>query len=116
MVLAKVLAHWAVTGLPAADYALPAGAGAAAGDGRVMAGKSWRWTLLLGTPALLPRRASRWTAGYRRGGVLLASLVLLLSVLVLISPPRRWTRHRCILPSVDGYLAVAGRCWRAAQR
>ncbi|EBQ2715466.1 heme exporter protein CcmB [Salmonella enterica] len=81
VVLAKVLAHWAVTGLP----------------------------LMLGTPALgfLAAPGVALTAGLRRGGVLLGILVLPLSVPVLIFAAAAMDAASMHLPA-DGYLAVLG--------
>ncbi|UGL67363.1 heme exporter protein CcmB [Salmonella enterica subsp. enterica] len=105
VVLAKVLAHWAVTGLPL-----------------IMLSRWWRccwgWTygwkimaltLLLGTPALgfLAAPGVGLTAGLRRGGVLLGILVLPLSVPVLIFAAAAMDAASMHLPA-DGYLAVLG--------
>ncbi|EAB6760425.1 heme exporter protein CcmB [Salmonella enterica] len=90
VVLAKVLAHWAVTGLPLMML-------------------SPLVALLLGTPALgfLAAPGVALTAGLRRGGVLLGILVLPLSVPVLIFATAAMDAASMHLP-VDGYLAVLG--------
>ncbi|EBH0026503.1 heme exporter protein CcmB [Salmonella enterica] len=92
VVLAKVLAHWAVTGLPL-----------------MMLSPLVALTLLLGTPALgfLAAPGVALTAGLRRGGVLLGILVLPLSVPVLIFATAAMDAASMHLP-VDGYLAVLG--------
>ncbi|EGC9800942.1 heme exporter protein CcmB, partial [Salmonella enterica subsp. enterica serovar Typhimurium] len=83
VVLAKVLAHWAVTGLPLIMLS-PLVALLLGMD--VYGWKIMALTLLLGTPALgfLAAPGVALTAGLRRGGVLLGILVLPLSVPVLI--------------------------------
>ncbi|ECE7207569.1 heme exporter protein CcmB, partial [Salmonella enterica subsp. enterica serovar Derby] len=83
VVLAKVLAHWAVTGLPLIMLS-PLVALLLGMD--VYGWKIMALTLLLGTPALgfLAAPGVGLTAGLRRGGVLLGILVLPLSVPVLI--------------------------------
>ncbi|EAP7623753.1 heme exporter protein CcmB [Salmonella enterica] len=90
VVLAKVLAHWAVTGLPLIML-------------------SPLVALLLGTPALgfLAAPGVGLTAGLRRGGVLLGILVLPLSVPVLIFAAAAMDAASMHLPA-DGYLAVLG--------
>ncbi len=83
VVLAKILAHWLVTGLPLA-VAAPVLAVLlhldAAGFGVLML------TLLIGTPALslIGAIGAALTLGARRGGVLLSLLILPLFVPVLI--------------------------------
>ncbi len=100
---------------PAADYALPLVALLLGMD--VYGWKIMALTLLLGTPALgfLAAPGVALTAGLRRGGVLLGILVLPLSVPVLIFAAAAMDAASMHLPA-DGYLAVLGRCWRAARR
>lgn len=90
VVLAKVLAHWTVTGLPLIIL-------------------SPLVALLLGTPALgfLAAPGVGLTAGLRRGGVLLGILVLPLAIPVLIFATAAMDAASMHLP-VDGYLAVLG--------
>jgi heme exporter protein B len=81
--LAKCLAHWIVTGLPLA--LLSPALGLVFGlDGRAIAVLAG--ALLLGTPSLslLGGLGAALTLGARRGGALLALLVLPLAVPVLI--------------------------------
>ncbi|EDY9237995.1 heme exporter protein CcmB [Salmonella enterica subsp. enterica] len=104
--LAKVLAHWAVTGLPLMMLS-PLVALLLGMD--VYGWKIMALTLLLGTPALgfLAAPGVALTAGLRRGGVLLGILVLPLSVPVLIFATAAMDAASMHLP-VDGYLAVLG--------
>ncbi|EJH7347408.1 heme exporter protein CcmB [Salmonella enterica] len=106
VVLAKVLAHWAVTGLPLIMLS-PLVALLLGMD--VYGWKIMALTLLLGTPALgfLAAPGVALTAGLRRGGVLLGILVLPLSVPVLIFATAAMDAASMHLP-VDGYLAVLG--------
>ncbi|MBE7209183.1 heme exporter protein CcmB [Salmonella enterica subsp. enterica] len=106
VVLAKVLAHWAVTGLPLIMLS-PLVALLLGMD--VYGWKIMALTLLLGTPALgfLAAPGVGLTAGLRRGGVLLGILVLPLSVPVLIFATAAMDAASMHLP-VDGYLAVLG--------
>ncbi|EHW0559365.1 heme exporter protein CcmB [Salmonella enterica] len=116
VVLAKVLAHWAVTGLPLMMLS-PLVALLLGMD--VYGWKTMALTLLLGTPALgflaapgvalgfLAAPGVALTAGLRRGGVLLGILVLPLSVPVLIFATAAMDAASMHLP-VDGYLAVLG--------
>ncbi|MGL0130999.1 heme exporter protein CcmB [Salmonella enterica subsp. enterica] len=106
VVLAKVLAHWAVTGLPLMMLS-PLVALLLGMD--VYGWKIMALTLLLGTPALgfLAAPGVALTAGLRRGGVLLGILVLPLSVPVLIFATAAMDAASMHLP-VDGYLAVLG--------
>ncbi|CGP77172.1 heme ABC exporter [Salmonella enterica subsp. enterica serovar Typhi] len=106
VVLAKVLAHWAVTGLPLMMLS-PLVALLLGMD--VYGWKIMALTLLLGTPALgfLAAPGVGLTAGLRRGGVLLGILVLPLSVPVLIFATAAMDAASMHLP-VDGYLAVLG--------
>ncbi|EJZ5817305.1 heme exporter protein CcmB [Salmonella enterica] len=104
--LAKVLAHWAVTGLPLIMLS-PLVALLLGMD--VYGWKIMALTLLLGTPALgfLAAPGVGLTAGLRRGGVLLGILVLPLSVPVLIFAAAAMDAASMHLPA-DGYLAVLG--------
>ncbi|WP_000990026.1 heme exporter protein CcmB [Salmonella enterica] len=106
VVLAKVLAHWAVTGLPLIMLS-PLVALLLGMD--VYGWKIMALTLLLGTPALgfLAAPGVALTAGLRRGGVLLGILVLPLSVPVLIFATAAMDAASMHLPA-DGYLAVLG--------
>ncbi|QCW73286.1 heme exporter protein CcmB [Salmonella enterica subsp. enterica serovar Weltevreden] len=106
VVLAKVLAHWAVTGLPLIMLS-PLVALLLGMD--VYGWKIMALTLLLGTPALgfLAAPGVALTAGLRRGGVLLGILVLPLSVPVLIFAAAAMDAASMHLPA-DGYLAVLG--------
>lgn len=83
LVIAKVLAHWLVSGLPLLVLAPVLGLllnlpGAAVG--------TLLWTLLLGTPtlSLIGAIGVALTVGLRRGGLLLSLLVLPLYVPILI--------------------------------
>lgn len=87
VVMAKVLAHWAVTGLPLIML-------------------SPLVALLLGMD-VYGWKIMALTAGLRRGGVLLGILVLPLSVPVLIFATAAMDAASMHLP-VDGYLAVLG--------
>lgn len=87
VVLAKVLAHWAVTGLPLIML-------------------SPLVALLLGMD-VYGWKIMALTAGLRRGGVLLGILVLPLSVPVLIFAAAAMDAASMHLPA-DGYLAVLG--------
>lgn len=106
VVLAKVLAHWTVTGLPLIILS-PLVALLLGMD--VYGWKIMALTLLLGTPALgfLAAPGVGLTAGLRRGGVLLGILVLPLSIPVLIFAAAAMDAASMHLP-VDGYLAVLG--------
>ncbi|EBN8668146.1 heme exporter protein CcmB [Salmonella enterica] len=106
VVLAKVLAHWAVTGLPLIILS-PLVALLLGMD--VYGWKIMALTLLLGTPALgfLAAPGVGLTAGLRRGGVLLGILVLPLAIPVLIFATAAMDAASAHLP-VDGYLAVLG--------
>lgn len=106
MLLPKVLAHWAVTGLPLIMLS-PLVALLLGMD--VYGWKIMALTLLLGTPALgfLAAPGVALTAGLRRGGVLLGILVLPLSVPVLIFAAAAMDAASMHLPA-DGYLAVLG--------
>ncbi|EAP0946939.1 heme exporter protein CcmB, partial [Salmonella enterica] len=106
LVLAKVLAHWTVTGLPLIILS-PLVALLLGMD--VYGWKIMALTLLLGTPALgfLAAPGVGLTAGLRRGGVLLGILVLPLAIPVLIFATAAMDAASMHLP-VDGYLAVLG--------
>ncbi|NDJ56924.1 heme exporter protein CcmB [Enterobacteriaceae bacterium 4M9] len=106
VVLAKVAAHWVVTGLPllllSPLVALLLGLDI----------HSW-WvmalTLLLGTPTLsfLGAIGVGLTVGLRRGGVLLSLLVLPLTIPLLIFATAALDAAAMNLP-VNGYLAILG--------
>lgn len=83
VVLAKVLAHWLTTGLPLA-FAAPLFGLLVALDGVGMAAVAV--TLLVGTPALtfIGAVGAALTASLRRGGLILAILVLPLMIPTLI--------------------------------
>ena len=106
VVLSKVFAHWAVTGLPLLLIS-PLAA--------LLFGLSWLgWqtlalTLLLGTPTLsfLGAIGVGLTVGLRRGGVLLSLLVLPLTIPLLIFATAAVDAAQMQLP-VDGYLAILG--------
>ncbi|AXC29955.1 heme exporter protein CcmB [Raoultella sp. X13] len=104
VVVVKVLAHWAMTGLPLLVVSPLAALllGMAPHDAGVLA-----LTLLLGTPTLsfLGAVGVGLTVGLRRGGVLLSLLVLPLSVPLLIFAYGAIQAGAAGLP-VDGYLAI----------
>lgn len=104
VVVVKVLAHWAMTGLPLLVVSPLAALllGMAPHDAGVLA-----LTLLLGTPTLsfLGAVGVGLTVGLRRGGVLLSLLVLPLSVPLLIFATGAIQAGATGLP-VDGYLAI----------
>ncbi|MFU8373280.1 heme exporter protein CcmB [Raoultella ornithinolytica] len=104
VVVVKVLAHWAMTGLPLLVVSPLAALllGMAPHDAGVLA-----LTLLLGTPTLsfLGAVGVGLTVGLRRGGVLLSLLVLPLSVPQLIFACGAIQAGAAGLP-VDGYLAI----------
>ena len=83
VVLAKVIAHWLTTGLPLA-LASPLFGLLVALDGTAMAATAL--TLLVGTPALtfVGAVGAALTASIRRGGLILAVLVLPLMIPTLI--------------------------------
>ncbi|MCJ2039674.1 heme exporter protein CcmB [Methylobacterium sp. J-059] len=83
VVLAKVIAHWITTGLPLA-LASPLFGLLVALDGTAMAATAL--TLLVGTPALtfVGAVGAALTASIRRGGLILAVLVLPLMIPTLI--------------------------------
>ena len=102
LVLAKILAHWLVSGLPmlllapllALFLAMPTPAIAAL-----------EWTLLIGTPllSLIGAIGVALTVGLRRGGVLLTLLVLPLYIPVLIFATNAVTAAGAGMP-VEGQL------------
>jgi len=106
LVLAKILAHWLVTGLPLLFIApllgvllyLP-----------FEAMKTLVITLALGTPilSLVGAIGMGLTVGLKRGGVLLSLLVLPLFIPVLIFGALAVNEAAAGLP-VDGYLYVMG--------
>ena len=106
VVLAKVLAHWAVTGVPllllSPLAALLLGMDA---DGWLMLAL----TLLLGTPTLsfLGAPGIALTVGLKRGGVLLSVLLLPLTIPLLIFATAAVDAAAMHLP-VLGYLATLG--------
>lgn len=106
VVLAKVAAHWAVTGLPLLLLS-PVVAlllGLDLHSTAIMA-----LTLLLGTPTLsfLGAIGVGLTVGLRRGGVLLSLLVLPLTIPLLIFATAALDAAAMHLP-VNGYLAILG--------
>lgn len=106
VVLAKVLAHWVVTGLPLIVLSPLAALlmGMDVHTWQVMA-----LTLLLGTPTLgfLGAPGVGLTVGIKRGGVLLSVLVLPLTIPLLIFATAAIDAATMHLP-VDGYLAILG--------
>ncbi|MFW0765252.1 heme exporter protein CcmB [Trabulsiella odontotermitis] len=106
VVLAKVLAHWVVTGLPLIILSPLAALlmGMDVHTWQVMA-----LTLLLGTPTLgfLGAPGVGLTVGIKRGGVLLSVLVLPLTIPLLIFATAAIDAATMHLP-VDGYLAILG--------
>ena len=106
VVLAKVTAHWVVTGLPLLILS-PLAALLLGMDfygWQVMA-----LTLLIGTPTLsfLGAPGVGLTMGLRRSGVLLSLLVLPLTIPLLIFATAAMDAASMHLP-VDGYLAILG--------
>ena len=110
-VLAKVMAHWMVTGLPLLILS-PLVAMLLGMD--VYGWQVMALTLLLGTPTLgfLGAPGVALTVGLKRGGVLLSILVLPLTIPLLIFATAAMDAASMHLP-VDGYLVnfrrVAGR-------
>ena len=102
LVIAKVLSHWLVPGLPmlfmapllALFLAMP-----------VNAIRALEWTLLMGTPllSLIGSIGVALTVGLRRGGVLLTLLVLPLYIPVLIFATNAVTAATAGMP-IDGQL------------
>lgn len=106
VVMAKVLAHWMMTGLPL--LLVSPLAALLLGMNAHSAGVLFL-TLLLGTPTLsfIGSVGAALTVGLKRGGVLLSLLVLPLSVPMLIFASAACEAAAAGLP-VDGYLAVLG--------
>ena len=106
VVMAKVAAHWVMTGLPL--LLVSPVAALLMGMNFHSAGILFL-TLLLGTPTLsfLGAVGAALTVGLKRGGVLLSLLVLPLSVPILIFASAAAEAATAGLP-VDGYLAVLG--------
>lgn len=106
VVMAKVLAHWMMTGLPL--LLVSPLAALLLGMNAHSAGVLFL-TLLLGTPTLsfIGSVGAALTVGLKRGGVLLSLLVLPLSVPMLIFASAACEAAAAGLP-VDGYLAVIG--------
>lgn len=104
LVLAKVTAHWLIAGLPLLIFALPLA---------LMLYLPWRAlpiliaTLALGTPvlSLIGAIGVALTVGLRRGGLLLALLVLPLYIPVLIFATSAVSAAAAGLP-VSGQLAI----------
>ncbi|NIF30855.1 heme exporter protein CcmB [Enterobacter sp. Cy-643] len=106
VVLAKVTAHWVVTGLPLLLLSPLAALllGLDVYGWQVMAA-----TLLLGTPTLsfLGAPGVGLTVGLKRGGVLLSLLVLPLTIPLLIFATAAMDAASMHLP-VEGYMAILG--------
>ena len=106
VVLAKVMAHWVVTGLPL----LILSPLVALLLGMDMYGwKIMALTLLLGTPTLgfLGAPGVGLTVGLKRGGVLLSVLVLPLTIPLLIFAAAAMDAAAMHLP-VEGYMTILG--------
>lgn len=106
MVVAKVAAHWVVTGLPLIVLS-PLAALLLGLDMR--SAITLALTLLLGTPTLsfLGATGVGLTVGLRRGGVLLSLLVLPLTVPLLIFATAA-VEAASMQMAVNGYLAILG--------
>lgn len=106
VVLAKVMAHWVVTGLPLLILS-PLAALLLGMD--VYGWKIMALTLLLGTPTLgfLGAPGVGLTVGLKRGGVLLSVLVLPLTIPLLIFAAAAMDAAARHLP-VEGYMAILG--------
>ncbi|EHM45864.1 MAG: heme exporter protein CcmB [Yokenella regensburgei] len=106
VVLAKVAAHWVVSGLPLLIISplIAMLFGLSVDEWQVLA-----LTLLLGTPTLsfIGAIGVGLTVGLRRGGVLLSLLVLPLTIPLLIFATGAVNAAQMQLP-IDGYLAVLG--------
>ncbi|WP_374255968.1 heme exporter protein CcmB [Yokenella regensburgei] len=106
VVLAKVAAHWMVSGLPLLIISplIAMLFGLSVDEWQVLA-----LTLLLGTPTLsfIGAIGVGLTVGLRRGGVLLSLLVLPLTIPLLIFATAAVNAAQMQLP-IDGYLAVLG--------
>ena len=109
VVLAKVLAHWLTTGLPLA-LASPLFGLLVALDGPAMAATAL--TLLVGTPALtfVGAVGAALTASIRRGGLILAVVVLPLMIPTLIfgvsASEAAYGRHRPLRDPADDPLRL----------
>jgi heme exporter protein B len=106
LVLAKVLAHWLLTGLPLVLLAPVLGLQY---DLSAEAVQMLWWTLLLGTPSLslIGAIGAALTLGLRGGGVLVSLLVLPLYVPVLIFGAGAVEAHLSGLGG-EGHLALLG--------
>lgn len=106
VVLAKVMAHWMVSGLPLLILS-PLVAMLLGMD--VYGWQVMALTLLLGTPTLgfLGAPGVALTVGLKRGGALLSILVLPLTIPLLIFATAAMDAASMHLP-VDGYLAILG--------
>ena len=106
VVLAKVAAHWVVSGLPLLIISplIATLFGLSITEWKVLA-----LTLLLGTPTLsfIGAIGVGLTVGLRRGDVLLSLLVLPLMIPLLIFATAAVGAAQMLLP-VDGYLAILG--------
>lgn len=102
LVLAKVFAHWLVTGLPMLLMAPLLGLFMALPTPAI---RALEWTLLVGTPllSLIGAIGVALTVGLRRGGVLLTLLVLPLYIPVLIFATNAVTAAAAGLP-IEGQL------------
>jgi len=106
VVLAKVMAHWMLTGLPLALLAPLLGVMLFLPDGGM---SGLMLSLLLGTPtlSLVGAIGAALTVGLRKGGVLISLLVLPLYIPVLIFGSSAVQAAVTGLP-LDGYLALLG--------
>ncbi len=106
VVLAKVAAHWVVTGLPLLILS-PLVAMLLGLD--IPAWCTMALTLLLGTPTLsfIGAIGVGLTVGLRRGGVLLSLLILPLTIPLLIFATAAVDAAQMRLP-MEGYLAILG--------
>ncbi|WP_058912710.1 heme exporter protein CcmB [Entomohabitans teleogrylli] len=106
VVLAKVIAHWVVTGLPLIILS-PLVAMLLGLD--IYSWYAMALTLLLGTPTLsfIGAIGVGLTVGLRRGGVLLSLLVLPLTIPLLIFATAAVDAAQMGMP-LDGYLAILG--------
>lgn len=106
VVLAKVIAHWMLTGLPLALLAPLLGVMLFLPEGGM---SGLMLSLLLGTPtlSLVGAIGAALTVGLRKGGVLISLLVLPLYIPVLIFGSSAVQAAVTGLP-LDGYLALLG--------
>ena len=106
VVLAKIAAHWVVSGLPLLIISplIAMLFGLSTAEWQVLA-----LTLLMGTPTLsfIGAIGVGLTVGLRRGGVLLSLLVLPLMIPLLIFATAAVGAAQMQLP-VDGYMAILG--------